>query len=69
MINKYTYTKKVQPNHYIPNALPYEPFEVSVEADTFEEAEAEVQRLIKKKLNDLMPKKTAEEKFVEELNN
>jgi hypothetical protein len=69
MIHKYTYTKKIQPNHYIKSALPYEPFEISCEADTFEEAEAEVGvgRLIRKKLEDLKPKKTNEEKFINSL--
>lgn len=55
MGNKYYYSKKIQPNNYIEGAKMYEPFEIGVEADTFEEAEAEVQRLIRKKINELTP--------------
>lgn len=53
MIHKYFYGRKIQISNYIPEAPKFEPIEIGVEADTYEEAQEEVERLLKDKLKEI----------------
>lgn len=65
---KYFYSKKIQPSNYVESANKYEPFEIGVEADTFEEAKEEVQKLIRENLKELADQRTQMEKNVDNFN-